>query len=391
MNGIYLDNMATTPCRPEVFDAMLPWFMEHFGNPLSLHRLGQEALAAVENARSQVAALVNAAADEIVFTGTGTESCNFAVKGIARAYAKKGRHMVISAIEHHAVFNPVKYLEKNGCEVTEVPVDPSGMVDPDDVAEAIRPDTVLVSVMLANNEIGTIQPLAEIGAITGQRGVLLHADGCAAVGNIPVNVAALGVDALSLSGHKFHGPKGAGALFLKKGTRITPLIHGGVQEYGRRAGADNVPAIVGLGKAAELAAAGMSERVSRITDLRDRLVRGILDNIDEVCYNGHPDARLPGHVNVAVNYVEGEALLLLLMHEGIMASSGSTCTSKALKASHVLTAIGLPEQACQGSLQLTLGDGNTDADIDRVIEALPRVVSRLRAMSPLYRKSAAKA
>jgi len=386
MNPVYLDHIATTPCRPEVFEAMTPYFTEHFGNPLSLHDVGQTARDAIESARAQVAALIRAKPEEILYTSTGTEACNFAVKGIAHAYQKKGRHIVTSAVEHHAVANPVKFLEKNGFEVTTVPVDAAGLVDPADVAAALREDTVLVSVMLANNEIGTIQPVAEIGKFTREKGIPFHTDASCAAGNIPVDVEALQVDALSLSGHKFFGPKGVGALYLRKGVRITPLIHGGIQEGGRRAGGDNVPGIVGLGAAAELAVREMADRVKRVTALRNRLVEGILERIDEITYNGHPELRLPGNVNIAVNYVEGESLILLLMHKGILASSGSTCTSRALKASGVLTAIGLSEQACQGSLQMTLGTGNTDEEVDYVLEALPEIVSKLRAMSPLYNR-----
>lgn len=387
MRQIYLDNMATTRMRPEVFKAMEPYFLENFGNPLSLHGLGQVARTAIEDARAKVASLVNAKPEEIIYTGSGTESCNFAVKGISLAYQKKGRHIITSAVEHHAVWNPVKYLEKNGFEVTTLPVDKDGLVDPDDVDRAIRDDTVLVTVMLGNNEIGTLQPVAEIGKITRAKGVVFHTDATAAVGNIPVDVESIKADALSISGHKFYGPKGVGALYLRRGTRITPIIHGGIQEGGRRAGADNVPAIVGLGAASELAARDVDERAGSITVLRERLVSGILDRIDEVIYNGHRDKRLPGVVNIVVKYVEGEALLLMLMNEGILASSGSTCTSRALKASSVLTAIGLPEQYGQGSLQMSLGMDNTEEEIDRVLAALPVIVSKLRAMSPLYKGS----
>ncbi len=386
MNPVYADHIATTPCRPEVFEAMKPYFMEHFGNPLSLHDFGQTARDAIEAAREQVAGLIGAKTEEILYTSSGTESCNFAIKGMTHAYQKKGRHIVTSSVEHHAVANPVKFLEKNGCEVTTIPVDSAGRVDPDQVARALRDDTALVSIMLANNEIGTIQPVAEIGRITRERGIVFHTDASCAVGNVPVDVEALQVDALSLSGHKFFGPKGVGALYLRKGTRITPLIHGGIQEGGRRAGADNVPGIVGLGAAAVLAREEMNDRVARVTDLRNRLISGILERVDEITYNGHPELRLPGNVNIAVNYVEGESLLLLLMHKGILASSGSTCTSRALKASGVLTAIGLSEQACQGSLQMTLGPGNTDAEVDYILDVLPEIVSKLRAMSPLYHR-----
>jgi len=382
---IYLDHLATTPLRPEVFRAMEPYFLEHFGNPLSLHPVGQKARTAMEEARGQVAALINARPEEIIYTGSGTESCNFGVKGLALAYGKKGRHIVTSSVEHHAVANPVMYLAKNGFEVTSLPVDETGRVDPADVEGAIRDDTVLVSIMLANNEIGTLEPVREIGLITRERKIVFHTDAVAAVGNIPVDVENLGVDALSLSGHKFYGPKGVGALYLRRGTRITPILHGGIQEGGRRAGADNVPAIVGLGEAARLAQAEMDDRVKRVTALRKRLVDGILGSIDEVIYNGHPEIRLPGNMNLVVKYVEGESLLLMLMQEGILASSGSTCTSRALKASSVLTAIGLPEQYGNGSLQFSLGAGNTEEEVDRVVEAMPRIVSRLRAMSPLYK------
>jgi len=384
VTAAYFDTMAAPPMDERVLEAMLPYFKESYGNPLSLHPLGMSARKAVEEARGRTAELIGAQAEEIIFTASGTESNNFALKGVTASYEKKGRHIVISAVEHHSVMNPAAYLERKGWEVSTVGVDETGRLDPDAVEEALRDDTVLVSVILGNNEIGTIQPLKEIAERAKARGVLVHADGSAAVGNIAVDVNDLGIDLLSISGYKFYGPKGVGALYLRRGTRITQLLHGGIQENGRRAGGDNVPGIVGLGTAAELARRELPDRVERVTALRNRLVKGITERIDHVRFNGHPDLRLPGNVNMAFEFVEGEALLLYLAKEGVYASSGSTCASRALKASHVLSAIGVPPQSCQGTLQLTLGKDNTDHDVDRVLAVLPGVIDKLRAMSPLY-------
>ncbi len=386
MREVYLDHAATTPIRPEVVEAMLPYLREHFGNPLSLHRYGDVPRRAIEEAREKVATLIGAQPNEVYFTASGSEANNMAVKGIAMMARSrgKGNHIVISAIEHQSVLYAAETMGKLGFEVTQVPVDRYGLVDPQAVAEALRDDTVLVSVMLANNEIGTIEPIAEVARVTRARGIPFHTDAVAAVGNIPVKVEELGVDMLSLAGSQFYGPKGAGALYIRRGLRITPLIDGGIQENGRRAGTENVPAIVGLGVAAELASAELEERARRLIPLRDRLIARLSGEIPHVYLTGHPTRRLPHHVSVTVEYIEGESMLLLLNMQGVAASSGSTCTSRALKASHVLTAIGVDPALAQGSLVFTLGEGNTMEDVDYVLEVLPPIVERLRQMSPLY-------
>ncbi|MEW6233314.1 MAG: cysteine desulfurase NifS [Chloroflexota bacterium] len=385
MRKVYFDHAATTHPDQRVVEAMLPYLEEAFGNPSSLHDYGSAAKEALEKARAQVASLINVTRpEEIYFTSSGAEADNFALKGIALGNQQKGRHIVTSRIEHHAVMHSAQTLEKWGFQVTYVPVDKYGTVDPADVARAITPQTTLVSIMHANNEVGTIQPIAEIARITRERGVLLHTDAVATVGTIPVDVKELGVDLLSLSSHAFYGPKGAGALYVRKGVRIVPFIDGGVQEGGRRAGTENVPAIVGLGVAAEIAKAEVPSRAARLTPLRDRLARGLLERIDRVYLNGHPTQRLPGHVNVCVEYIEGESILLFLNMQGVAASSGSACTSRALKASHVLTAMGVDPALAQGSLLFSLGRDNTEEDVDYVLEVLPPIVERLRQMSPLY-------
>ncbi len=386
MREVYLDHAATTPIRPEVVEAMLPYLREHFGNPLSLHRYGERPRKAIEEAREKVAALIGAQPGEVYFTASGSEANNMAVKGIAMMARSrgKGNHIVVSAIEHQSVLYAAETMGKLGFEVTQVPVDRYGLVDPQAVAEALRDDTVLVSVMLANNEIGTVEPIAEIARVVRARGIPFHTDAVAAVGHIPVKVEELGVDMLSLAGSQFYGPKGAGALYIRRGLRITPLIDGGIQENGRRAGTENVPAIVGLGVAAELASAELEERARRLIPLRDRLIARLTGEIPHVYLTGHPTQRLPHHVSVTVEYIEGESMLLFLNMQGVAASSGSTCTSRALKASHVLTAIGVDPALAQGSLVFTLGEGNTVEDVDYVLEVLPPIVERLRQMSPLY-------
>ncbi|MEK6680917.1 MAG: cysteine desulfurase NifS [Nitrospirota bacterium] len=386
MRKVYFDNAATTQPHPKVVEAMHPYFTEAFGNPLSLHSFGQQAKKAIEEAREKTAKLINAKPSEIIFTSTGTEANNFAIKGAAGAYQQKGKHIIISGIEHHSVIYSAKALEKLGFKTTLLPVDQYGVVDPDEVRKAITSETILVSVMHANNEIGTIQPISEISRITKKKGVVLHTDAAMSVGNIPVDAAALGVDLLTISAHKFYGPKGVGALYVKKGVRIAPFIHGGIQEDGRRAGADNVPGIVGMGKAAEIAIEEILERVKKITALRDKLANGLIEKIEHIHLNGHPTNRLPGNVNVCIEYIEGEAMLLFLIKEGIAASSGSTCTSKALKASHVLLAIGVSDATAQGSLLFSLGKDSTGEDVDHVLSVLPPIVERLRAMSPIYNK-----
>ncbi len=380
---IYMDNAATTATRPEVLEAMLPFFTEHYGNPSSIHGVGRDARRAVEAARRRVAAAIGAEPREIYFTAGGSESDNWAIRCAAAANEKKGRHIITSAIEHHAVLHTCEHLEKQGFEVTYLPVDGDGRVSPEDVQSAIRPDTVLISIMAANNEIGTLQPIAEIGEIARAAGVLFHTDAVQAVGAVPVDVNEWKADMLSLSAHKFHGPKGVGALYIRKGVKIGNLIFGGAQERGLRAGTENLPGIVGLGKAVELAAAELPEYAARMTRLRDRLINGILAEIPDVRLNGHPTLRLPGNVNVSVRYVEGEALLMRLDLAGIEGSSGSACTSGSLDPSHVLLAIGLPHEIAHGSLRLSLGSGNTDEDVDTVLAKLPAIISDLRAMSPL--------
>ncbi|MBE0431232.1 MAG: cysteine desulfurase [Dehalococcoidia bacterium] len=386
MTKSYLDHTAATPLLPEVREAMMPYLGDIFGNPQSLHDWGDGAREALEAAREQVAGLIGARADEVVFTGSGTESNNLAVKGLALAQQGKGKHVVVSAIEHFSVLHSARTLAKWGFEVSEVPVDRHGMVDPDDVRRILRDDTVLVSVMHANGEVGTIQPVKEIAAITGDRKIPFHTDAVATAGTLPVDVIALGVDALSLAANQFYGPKGVGALWVRKGVRIIPLLDGGIQEGGRRAGTENVPAIAGMGKAAELARQHMAERINRLVPLRDRLLKELAARIGHVVVTGHPGNRLPGHASVCVEFIEGEAMLMLLNGKGIAVSSGSACTSRALKASHVLIAMGLPHEIAQGSVLFTLGIENTDRDIDYLLEAMPPIVDRLRQMSPLYDK-----
>ena len=381
-----MDNAATTPLLPEVSEAMLPYLGELFGNPSCLHNWGDAAREAIDKARNQVAQLIGANAEEIIFTGSGTESNNFAIKGLALAQQAKGKHVVVSAIEHFSVLHSARTLEKWGFELTLVPVDKHGVVDPEDVRQSIRKDTVLVSIMHANSEVGTIEPISEIAKITRENNVLFHTDAVATAGTIPVDVKALGVDALSLAGNQCYGPKGVGALWVRKGVRIMPLLDGGVQEEGRRAGTENIPAIVGLGKAAELAGINLAARIENLTSLRNRLLTELPKKIDHVVVTGHPQHRLPGNASFCVEFIEGESMLMLLNSRGIAVSSGSACTSRALKASHVLIAIGLPHELAQGSVLFTLGIDNNDEDIDYVLEVMPPVVDRLRQMSPLYAK-----
>ena len=386
MRKVYLDNAATTPMLPEVLEAMLPYFRDAYGNPQSLHRWGDEAREAVEDARSKVAALIGAQPEEIIFTSSGTESNNFAIKGLAAAQQSKGRHIVISAIEHFSVLHSARTLEKQGFELTLVPVDRYGLVDPEEVARSIREDTVLLSVMHANGEVGTIQPIREIARLAKEAGAIFYTDAVATAGTIPLDVGELGVDALSLAGNQFYGPKGTGALWVKKGVRIIPFLDGGVHEGGRRAGTENVPAIIGLGKASELASKEMRSRIEHLSAMRDRLLDGLPSRIDHVILTGHPTQRLPGNASFCIEFIEGESMLMLLNHQGIAAASGSACTSKALKASHVLLAMGIPHEIAHGSLLFSLGVSNTVEDIDYVLEVLPPIVDRLRQMSPLYAK-----
>ena len=386
MRKVYLDHIATTPILHEVLEAMLPYLKDAYGNPQSLHDWGDEAREAIEDARGRVAALIGAQPGEIIFTSSGTEANNFAIKGLALAQQSKGKHIVVSAIEHFSLLHSARTLEKWGFELTLVPVDKYGVVNQDDIAKSIREDTILVSVMHANSEVGTIQPIREIARLAKEAGAIFHTDAVATTGTIPVDVNELAVDALSLAGNQFYGPKGAGALWLKKGVRIIPFLDGGVQEGGRRAGTENVPAIVGLGKAAELAKAGMESRTGRLLALRNRLIEGLPSRIEHVLLTGHPTQRLPGNASFCIEFIEGEAMLMLLASKGVAASSGSACTSKVLKASHVLTAMGIPPAIAQGSLLFSFGLDNTEEDVDYLLEVLPPIVDRLRQMSPLYAK-----
>ncbi len=383
---VYLDNMATTPVLPDVLEAMLPYFRQVYGNPQSIHSWGDEAREAIEKAREQVAALIGGEAEEIIFTSSGTEANNLAIKGLAQGQITKGKHVIISAIEHFSVLHAARTLEKAGFEVTEVPVDKYGMVDPDEVASNIKKETVLVSVMHANGEVGTIEPIADIARKVKEAGVLFHTDAVASTGTIPVDVNKLGVDALSLAGNEFYGPKGSGALWVRKRVRLIPLMDGGVQEGGRRPGTENVPAIIGMGKAAELAVQDMTARNQRLSKLRDKLIKGLPAAVEHVLVTGHPTQRLPQNASFCIEFIEGEGMLLWLDREGIAVSSGSACTSKALKASHVLIAMGLPHEIAQGSLLFGLGIDHTEADVDYVLNKLPPIISRLRQMSPLYAK-----
>ena len=384
--NVYLDNSATTPLKKEVLDEMIPYLTEHFGNPSSIYKIGREAKAAVEKAREQVASAIGADAKEIFFTGCGTEADNWAIKGVALAKEKKGKHIITSKIEHHAVLHTLEALEKQGFEVTYLGVDEYGKISLDELESAIRPDTILITIMTANNEVGTIQPIEKIGAIAKEHGVLFHTDAVQAIGSMEINVRDMNIDLLSLSAHKFGGPKGVGALFARTNVRPAIFMHGGAQERARRAGTENVASIVGLGKAIELATANIAEKTEKIRAMRDRLLKEIPEKIPYIKLNGHPTDRLCGNVNFSFNFIEGEALLLMLDLNGIAASSGSACTSGSLDPSHVLLALGLPHEIAHGSLRLSVGEVNTMDDIDYVLEVLPTIVQRLRDMSPLYEK-----
>lgn len=384
MNRIYMDNAATTRVSRPVVEAMLPYLTEVYGNPSSIHAFGRDARKALDRAREQVANALGADPQEIYFTGCGTESDNWAIRGGAYARKAKGRHLITSAIEHHAVLHAMAQLEVEGFEVTYLKVDADGLVNPEDLEKAFRPDTTLVSIMMANNEIGTIQPIAELAKITKAHGALFHTDAVQAIGSVDIKVKSLGVDMLSLSGHKFHAPKGVGALYLRKGIKINALMQGGAQERSQRPGTENIASIVGMGVAIEKAAATIAERNAYLTPLRDRLIEGILTGIPEVRLNGHPTKRLSNNANVSVRYIEGEALLLSLDLVGIAASSGSACTSGSLDPSHVLLAIGLPHEIAHGSLRFSLSEESTTEEVEYVIAELKKIVERLRAMSPLF-------
>jgi cysteine desulfurase len=385
MRRIYLDHAATTPTRPEVVKAMLPFFTHAFGNPSSIYSYGREARGAVEEARTKVAELIGARSEEIVFTSGGTEADNYALKGVAYANKHKGNHIITTSIEHNAVMEVCKFLEARGFRITRLPVDKYGLVDPDEAKRAITDKTILISVMHANNEVGTIEPVEEIGTIAREAGVYFHSDAVQTVGHIPVKVDKLKVDLLAISGHKLYGPKGVGALYFREGAKLVPLMHGGEQEKRRRAGTENVPAIVGLGRAVELAGQEIGREAERLVYLRDKLIKGLREKIDHIRLNGHPTRRLPNNVNVSVDFVEGESLLLNLDLEGICASTGSACSSASPEPSHVLLALGVPPEQAYGSLRFTLGRENTEADVERVLEVLPGIVARLRAMSPLLK------
>lgn len=383
MRKVYLDNAATTALSPKVLEKMMPYLTDIYGNASSPHSFGQTARIGVEHAREQVARAINADPSEIVFTGCGTESDNTVLFGVAERYAKKGDHIITTNVEHHAILHSCAALEKKGIKVTYLPVDKDGLVTPEQVRDAITDKTILVSVMFANNEVGTIMPIPEIAAVCHEKGVLFHTDAVQAAGHIPIDVKAMGIDMLSISGHKFHGPKGVGVLYERKGIRLPSYIIGGEQEKGRRAGTENVAGIVGLGEALELAVTNMSETSARMTRMRDRLIEGIEATIPEVKLNGHRTKRLPNNVNFSIKYIEGESILLMLDMAGIAASSGSACTSGSLDPSHVLLALGLTHEVAHGSVRMTFGDDTTDEDIDYVLETLPKVAHRLRAMSPI--------
>ncbi|HEY5584896.1 MAG TPA: cysteine desulfurase NifS [Ruminiclostridium sp.] len=381
---VYLDHAATTYVKPEVFESMKPYFSEHFGNASSIYSIGRDSKKAVEEAREKVAKAIGAQSREIFFTGSGSEADNWALKCIADANKKKGNHIITSAIEHPAILGTCKFLEDKGFEVTYLPVDSEGIISLEQLKEAIKDSTILISIMFANNEIGTIQPIQEIGEIAREKGILFHTDAVQAVGNIPIDVEKMNIDLLSLSGHKFYGPKGIGALYIRKGVKISSFIHGGQQERGKRASTENVPAIVGLAKAIEMATENIDAYNKKLVNLREKTIEGIMAKVPYVRLNGHSSSRLPGNVNISFQFIEGESLLLMLDMKGVYGSSGSACSSGSLDPSHVLMAIGLSHEIAHGSLRLTFGDENTEEDVDYLLEVIPTIVSKLRDMSPLY-------
>lgn len=383
-NRIYVDHSATTPMKREVLESMLPYFTDNFGNASSVYAEGRDAKKAIELARDTVAKAIGADAGEIFFTGSGTESDNWAIRGAAYANKSKGNHIITSAVEHHAVLHTCMELEKEGFEVTYLPVDEYGMVSAEDVRGAITDKTVLITIMTANNEIGTIMPIEEIGKVAKEKGITFHTDAVQAIGMIDIDVNKMNVDLLSLTGHKFYGPKGSGALFVRKGTKLKPFIHGGAQERNKRAGTENVASIVGLGTAIELATANIREHTEKLTAMRDRFISRVLGEIPYTRLNGHPEKRLASNANISFEFIEGESLLLMLDMQGISASSGSACTSGSLDPSHVLLAIGLKHETAHGSLRVTFGESNTERDVDRIADTLISIVARLREMSPLY-------
>jgi cysteine desulfurase len=389
MKKVYMDHASATPVRKPVIEAMLPYFDQHFGNPSAVYDMGSKIKQVIEEQRAKVARLIGAKAEQIIFTSSGAEANNLAIKGVSLAGQKKGNHIIVSAIEHHSVLNSARFFERMNFEVTFLPVDEYGLVDPERLLGAIRPETILVSVMHANNEIGTIEPIPELAVICKEKGVIFHTDAVATVGNIPVDVNELNVDLLSLSGVSLGAPKGVGALYFRDKLRLMPLIHGGIQESGRRGGTENVPAIVGLGKASELAAGELTDKMNYMQNLRNLLVAGIQERIDQIKYTGHPEKRLPGHASFCIGAIEGEALLFMLNQQGIYVNTGSACASKALKTSPVLVAIGIPPDLAQGSIVFTIHNSNTVEEIEYVLEKLPFAVGKLRSLSPIWREKAA--
>lgn len=383
---VYMDNAATTPIKKEVIDVMIPCLESEFGNPSSIYKVGRNSKKLLEESREAVAKAIGASAKELYFTSGGSESDNWAIKGIAEANKDKGNHIITTKMEHHAVLHTCEYLEKKGFEVTYLDVDEFGLVKLDELKKAIKPETILISIIFANNEVGTIQPIKEIGEIAKANNIIFHTDAVQAVGNVEIDVEALNIDLLSMSAHKIYGPKGIGALYIKKGVKIIPLIHGGAQEKRRRAGTENIPSIVGFAKAIEIATSNIEEHNKKLIKLRDKLINDIREKIDYVKLNGHPEKRLPGNVNYSFEFIEGESLLLSLDMLGISASSGSACTSGSLDPSHVLLCMGLPHEIAHGSLRLSLGEFNTEEEIDYVVENLVTIVDRLRQMSPLYER-----
>ncbi len=381
---VYFDNAATTKLDKNVLESMLPYLTDSYGNPSSIYKLAQENRIAIENARSSIASIFNAKPNEIYFTSGGTESDNWALKCIAQAYQKKGKHIITSSIEHHAVLHSCKYLETQGFRVTYLPVDKDGLIDLEKLKESICDDTILISIIFANNEIGTIQPIEEIGEIAHEHNIIFHTDAVQAVGSVAIDVEKMNIDAMSLSAHKFYGPKGIGALYLRKNVKIIPFMDGGAQEFSKRGGTENVPGIIGMAKALEIAYENLDENNIFLTKLRDKLVENILKNVPHCRLNGHRYKRLPNNVNISFEFIEGESLLLLLDSKGFFASSGSACTSGSLDPSHVLLAIGLPHEIAHGSLRITLGKYNTSKEVDSFLTELPEIIKRLRDMSPLY-------
>ncbi len=389
MNSVYMDHASATPVREPVIEAMMPYFDQHFGNPSTVYDMGSKIKYVIEEQREKVAKLIGSKTDQIIFTSSGAEANNLAIKGAVFARQKKGNHIIISAVEHHSALNSARFFERMDFEVTLLPVDKYGLVDPERLLDAIRPETVLATIMHGNNDIGTIEPISELSTVCREKGILFHTDAVATVGNIPVDVNELGVDMLSLSGISLGAPKGIGALYFREKLRLMPLIHGGIQERGRRGGTENVPAIVGLGKASELALEELTNRTNHMQELRDILVAGIHERINNIKYTGHPEKRLPGHASFCIEAIEGEALIFMLNQDGIYANTGSACASKALKTSPVLVAIGVPPDLAQGSIVFTLNSSNTFDEVEYVLKKLPFAVERLRSFSPVWRKKTA--